>query len=189
MSAPLHAWATCLDTLLDQVWTRLIRGVHDRRTASHNLTLATTSAKGLPECRTVVLRGADRDAGTLEIHTDRASAKVAALSLQPHAALHTWDNRVRLQIRLLSRASLHHGSEVESIWQRLGEKSRLAYGGHPTAGTPIDESDAYEKNPGFDAFVVVRLEIQSIDALHLGRPHRRARFDRNDNWTGQWLVP
>ncbi|MBC7737166.1 MAG: pyridoxamine 5'-phosphate oxidase, partial [Candidatus Saccharibacteria bacterium] len=46
MTTDLHGWADQLDTLLAQVWSRLVRGVGDRHAPARHLTLATVSAAG-----------------------------------------------------------------------------------------------------------------------------------------------
>ena len=56
MTLELHPWAADLQELQAQVWTRLVRGVRDRRAPSRHPTLATVSPEGKPEARTVVLR-------------------------------------------------------------------------------------------------------------------------------------
>jgi pyridoxine/pyridoxamine 5'-phosphate oxidase len=64
MTTVLHPWAADLSDLHAQVWTRLMRGVRDRRASSRHPTLATVTPDGKPQARTVVLRAADISAGT-----------------------------------------------------------------------------------------------------------------------------
>ncbi|MFP3387127.1 pyridoxamine 5'-phosphate oxidase family protein, partial [Tritonibacter sp. SIMBA_163] len=56
----------------------MIRGVHDRHAPARHPTLATVSPAGMPQARTVVLRGADKQAATLTLYTDVHSDKVRA---------------------------------------------------------------------------------------------------------------
>lgn len=81
-----HPWALDLDTLHDQAWQRLIRGVRDRHAPARHPSLATVSPDGFPQVRTVVLRAADRSHQRLEIHTNLFSAKVEDLRHTPHAS-------------------------------------------------------------------------------------------------------
>ena len=189
MSRDPHPWAADLAALHTQIWTRLSRGVHDRHAAARHPTLATIGTDGLPQVRTVVLRAAEKSAATLDIHTDLHSAKVAELRADPRAALHVWDAALHLQIRIDAEVEILSGTDVTDIWDRVPEASRLAYGSTPAPGQPIEDALAYAKSPDPDAFAVLRLSVQAIDAVHLGPDHRRARFIRDDDWAGQWLAP
>lgn len=189
MSRDPHPWAADLAALHAQVWTRLSRGVHDRHAAARHPTLATIGTDGLPQARTVVLRAAEKSAATLDIHTDIHSAKVAELRANPRAALHVWDAAPHLQIRIEAEVEILSGTGVTDIWDRVPEASRLAYGSTPAPGQPIEHALAYAKSPDPDAFGVLRLSVQAMDAVHLGPDHRRARFIRDDGWAGQWLAP
>ena len=88
MNTDPHPWACDLSQLYAEVWARLTRGVHDRHAPARHPTLATVTPEGRPQARTVVLRAADKAAGTLDIHTDLRSAKVGDLRVTPFAALH-----------------------------------------------------------------------------------------------------
>lgn len=189
MTREAPAWAVDLGELHAQVWTRLVRGVHDRHAPARHPTLATVRADGLPQARTVVLRAADREAATLDIHTDLHSAKVAELRENPWAALHVWDASAHLQTRIEAEVAILSGADVAGIWDRVPAPSRSAYGSTPAPGQPIPNALAHDKQPDPAAFAVLRLSVRAIDALHLGPRHRRARFERGDGWAGQWLAP
>jgi pyridoxamine 5'-phosphate oxidase len=184
-----HPWACDLSQLHDEVWTRLTRGVHDRHAAARHPTLATVTPEGRPQARTVVLRSADRAAGTLDIHTDLRSAKVGDVRVTPFAALHVWDASAHLQLRLEAQVTLLTGPDVAAIWAGVPAASRLSYGSTPPPGQPIGRALDYTKVPDAGSFIVLRLQISTVDALHLGPNHRRARFDRHDAWAGAWLAP
>lgn len=189
MSSDLHPWAETLSALHDQVWTRLIRGVHDRRAAARHPTLATVSADGTPQARTIVLRAADRCAASLRFYTDRQSAKVAELRAQPKASLHIWDNSAHLQMRLLADVSFVMDEDVTAIWASLPEVARHSYGSTPAPGQPLRDALDYQKTPDPAAFIVGVLALQEMDILHLGPQHRRARFSRAKGWQGVWCAP
>jgi pyridoxamine 5'-phosphate oxidase len=189
MTTDPHPWAGDLEALCAQVWTRLARGVADRHAPARHPVFATVSPEGMPEARTVVLRAADAAAGTLDIHTDLRSAKVAALRTTPWAALHVWDPSAHLQIRIAAAVSILSGDQVAGIWARVPDPSRQSYGSVPDPGQPIAGSLDYLKQPDPAVFAVLRCTAQSIDAVHLGPRHRRARFDRENGWAGQWLAP
>jgi len=189
MSADPHPWAADLADLHAQVWTRFTRGVRDRRAPTRHPTLATVTPNGLPQARTVVLRAADRRAGSLDFHTDLHSAKVTELRATPFAALHVWDSAAHLQMRLEGDVTILSGDDVTEIWARVPAPARLAYGSTPAPGKPIADGLSYAKSPDPAAFCVLRLRILAMDVVHLGTDHRRARFTRANNWAGQWLAP
>lgn len=189
MTNELHGWATQLDTLLAQVWARLARGVADRHAPARHPVFATVAPDGTPQARTVVLRAADPLAGTLDVHTDLRSAKVAALRVNPLAALHVWDTTAHLQSRITASVTVLTGQAVSALWSRVPESSQSAYGTMPAPGTTITTALEYHKTPDPAAFAVLRCTVLAIDAVHLGPNHRRARFDRADDWRGQWLAP
>lgn len=189
MTPDPHPWASSLPALLDQVWTRLARGVHDRHAPARHLALASTAPDGAPQLRTVVLRAADRAAARLRVYTDVHSAKVADLRANPQAAVLVWDGSAHLQIRATARVDILTGDAVAPVWDRLSDGARLSYGGTPPTGAPIPDALAYVKTRDPAAFVVLDLELQDLDILHLGPQHRRARFTQAAGWAGAWCVP
>ena len=189
MKSDPHPWACDLSQLYAEVWLRLTRGVHDRHAPARHPTLATVSPDGRPQARTVVLRAADKSAGTLDIHTDLRSAKVGDLRAIPFAALHVWDASAHLQMRLEGSVTVLTGQEVAAIWAGVPDASRLSYGSTPAPGQPIAQALEYMKGSDPASFAVLRLSVLTIDALHLGPDHRRARFDGINGWVGAWLAP
>jgi hypothetical protein len=107
----------------------------------------------------------------------------------PFAALHVWDQSAHLQLRLEADVALLIGDEVAAIWENVPPLSQLSYGGAPAPGQPIGQALDYSKASDVGFFVVLRLQVTTIDALHLGQNHRRARFDGENGWTGTWLAP
>ena len=189
MKPNLQPWGSDLLELYSEIWKRLTFGILDRHAPARHPTLATTTAEGRPKARTVVLRAADKVAGTLDIHTDLRSAKVGELRATPFAALHVWDPLAHLQLRIEGQITISAGQDVAKIWEAVPAASRLSYGSTPAPGAPIAQALDYTKTADAGSFVVLRLEIETIDAVHLGPHHRRARFDRCDQWTGTWLAP
>ena len=189
MNADPHPWACDLSRLYAEVWLRLTRGVHDRHAPARHPTLATVTPEGRPQARTVVLRAADKAAGTVDIHTDLRSAKVGHLRATPFAALHVWDTSAHLQLRLEAHVTILTGPNVAAIWAGVPAVSRLSYGSTPAPGQPIAQALDYTKAPDAGSLVVLRLQIATVDTLHLGPNHRRARFDRETDWAGAWVAP
>lgn len=180
---------TELAAFLDLGWQRLTRGVADRRAAARHPVFATVSPKGHPEARTVVLRGASRSDGTVEVHTDGGSDKITSLRANPHAQLVVWDEKPKLQIRLSTTVTIHQGADVADKWRSVPDGSRMAYGATPKPGTPIPTADAYQKLASHDWFAVMVCRIDSIELMQLTDPHRRAVFSAQNDWFGEWRVP
>ena len=189
MKADPQPWAFDLSQLYTEIWARLTQGVHDRHAPARHPTLATVTPDGRPQARTIVLRAADKAAGSIDFHTDLRSAKVADLRITPFAAVHVWDASANLQLRLEAHVTLLTGPDVTATWARVPAASRLSYGSTPAPGQPISQALDYTKVADASSFVILRLAVTTIDALHLGPNHRRARFDRCDDWAGMWLAP
>lgn len=172
-----------LEATLDAVWTQIARGVTDRTAPARQLVLATVGERGA-EARMVVLRGADRAARTLEIHTDAASAKVAELKANPKATLLIWDQLTDLQIRIRVNVTVKIGEPYS--WARVPTAARDVYGGAPTPGQPIDDPTDFSPSPDVTRFAVLTCQIREIETLELASPHRRARFR---DATQGWIAP
>lgn len=175
------------DDLFALVWDRLALGVRDATAAARHPALATVGPDGAPDLRTVVLRAADRSAGTLEVHTDARSAKVAQIASDPRVAALVWDAAVSLQIRLTATATVLPGDAA--AWARVPPAARARYGADPPPGTPIPAADSWSATGAQDGFAALKLTLTGVEALHLGPPHRRAFWARADGWRGRWLVP
>jgi len=188
MTADPHAWAHALDTLYDHVWQHLVRGVHDRRAPARHPTLATVSPHGMPKARTVVLRGADKASGRLDIHTHLHSAKVRDIKARPVAALHVWDAGQKLQIRLEAGVECVTGEAAAEAWARVPDAARGVYSAQ-VPGSPMASPIDHDPHPDAGSFAVLHLHVQAMDILHLGVEHRRAVYQRRDHWVGQWVVP
>ena len=180
---------TTLAELLALAWTRIIRGVHDKRSPARHPVLATVSPDGQPEARTVVLRAADRASATLEVHTDTASPKVAALSKEPRAELHVWDAGQRLQIRLSARVEILTGEDVAERWSRIPDAARRSYGTQPPPGRGIAGPFDYASPGDPGRFAALVCHVERIDLLLLGNAHQRAEYHATDGWAGRWIAP
>jgi pyridoxamine 5'-phosphate oxidase len=185
----MNEWWLSLPTLLDQVWLRLGRGVVDRKADARHLVFATTGAAG-PEARIVVLRRADRAAATIAVYTDLRSAKISELTQAPRASLLVWEQKARLQMRLDVDVEIKSGENAAEHWQRVPLAARNVYGSQPSPGTPMDHPEQWIAQANPDAFAVLVCHITEIETLYLGPDlHRRARFNVDAAWAGQWLAP
>jgi hypothetical protein len=172
----------CLIGLLDTVWSHISLGASDRTHPARHPTLATIGPDG-PEARSVVLRGADREAGTLEFFTDATSPKHAQITTDPHVALHIWVPEARLQIRVRAMATLHRGDPA--LFAKLPPEAQANYGG-PAPGTPDQRRTGTVGDPG--RFALIRCHLTEIDTLLLAGPHHRAIYRASDEWLGQWVA-
>ena len=183
-------WETRLEDTLAEAWRRLVRGAADRRAPARNPALATTARDGAPALRTVVLRAADPAAGTLEVHTDAASAKAGEIAAEPRVALLVWEAKARLQIRVAAEAAALDGAARAARWARVPDGARRAYGGTPAPGVPLAVPEDHDPTPQASRFLPLVLTATEIETLLLGPDlHRRARFRRASGWAGEWIAP
>ena len=185
----MSEWFETTDGIWTKVWNTLGRGVADARHPARRPTFATVSPDGWPEARTVVLRSADRESCTVTVHTDLFSDKISSLKATPRAALHVWDAKQDLQIRLQADISISSGDETRALWDQIPDHAQQSYGVTPPPGRPIATALEYVKDPDPDTFAVLQCTIAAIDAVHLGTDHRRVSFSRVGHWQGQWLSP
>ena len=189
---------TALPDLLDRAWAALEAGAAPGRSRFSMVYLATAGLDGAPRLRTVVLRRADRAAGTAGFNTDLRSPKIAELGAEPRASLLGYDMEAGFQVRLEGRARLL--PQDRAAWAAALPRSRICYrhayapgaalerpeDGDPTeAMTAPDEADS-----GLANFCAVDLGIERLEALNLcASGHRRAEFLATDGWRGRWLAP
>ena len=182
-------WFETLNSLHSACWRQLTLQSVQMKPALQTV-LATLGTNGGPEARMVVLRGADRQAGTVDIHTDVTSVKITELRRDPRASIHLWNEADQLQIRLRGDISIASGSDSLRQWARVPDGSRSNYGVVPAPGSMIPASDAYSRAPDPAKFAVLALKVAAMDVVHLSDDfHRRALYTRADDWRGQWLAP
>ena len=182
-------WFETQSGLWTRLWQTLTQGVSDPAAAAHWPVMATVSAEGWPEARTVVLRGADETLLRISVHTDLFSDKIASLRANGRAAFHVWDAGQALQIRLQCDVEIQSGATTRALWDSIPDHAQQSYGVTPPPGTPIADALSYQKKPDPASFAVLYCTVQQIDLVHLGRQHRRVAFSRQRHWQGQWLSP
>jgi pyridoxamine 5'-phosphate oxidase len=183
----------------DHIWAWAERGVADRRSVWHTPTLATMRDASRPDLRTLVLRGASRSEWTMRLHTDRRSTKAGQLARSPDVAIHVYDPRQKLQVRILGTAALHHDDDIAAAaWAATRPTSRVGYARPQPPGERLtSEPDppppvAAASDAGHRNFAAIIIRATSIDWLHLSAAgHRRASFVRagDGTVTGDWLAP
>ncbi|MEO1638737.1 MAG: pyridoxamine 5'-phosphate oxidase family protein [Pseudomonadota bacterium] len=185
----MSEWFETANGLWSRAWGTLGRGVADAKHPARRPTFATVSPDGWPEARTVVLRSADRKAGELSVHTDLHSDKIKSLRACPRAALHIWDAKQDLQIRLQAEVSITTGETIQPLWDKIPDHAQQSYGVTPPPGTPIASALDYVKDPDPESFALLTCRITHIDLVHLGAQHRRVAYSRARHWEPQWLSP
>lgn len=180
----------------DVAWAMLAAAVQDRRVAFHEAAVATVTAEGRPAVRTVVLRAADRAAGTVGFHTDKRSHKFAELGAGPSAEILFYDHDAKVQVRLRGSTSLHNDDPLAAtVWARTSEMSRQCYRQKVGPGTPLEASDAaageaLSEAAGFANFVVVSVAIVELEWLYLAAAgHRRALLCYGSSPSARWIAP
>lgn len=193
-----------LVTLQHDCWNLLYRAAVQRRHKLHTPAITTGSGSSF-DTRTVVLRHTDVAKRQLTCYTDKRSAKMKDLEINPQIVWHFYDNGQQVQIKARGKAIVHHKNEwTKIIWQEIPPRNRKDYCAlkpsgavieHPQDATPAvfltGEPDAVHTEYGYDNFVVIDTIIEEIDWLHLHREgHQRARLVWNgEDWEKNWLVP
>ncbi len=158
----------------------LVRGVKDRKSGFHIISVATIAA-GLPRLRSVVLRGCAPGAGEIIFHTDARSPKFQELSACPYASVLAYEAGAKLQIRATGQVRLHVDDEfTQRKWAGMSASSRECYRidcapgsalrpGVMSAPVVLEEAEA-AKNLAICVF-----KIAELDVLHLkAGGHNRA---------------
>ncbi len=172
--------------LVQRIWTELQRATVDRHHEWRTPVLATIS-QGVPQARTVVLRGADANASQLIFFTDSRSPKVNELRATPAAVFVFWSKRLSWQLRVQVQSQVHiSGPRVEEAWARVSQSAAANdYLAARAPGSAMHPAAASE--PGSHHLSVVTAHVEQMDWLELAREgHRRARVVGN---TLDWLVP
>lgn len=171
------------------------RGVADRRSPFRTPSIATAGPDGVPAIRTMVLRGFDPAARRLTLHSDRRAAKLADIARNPRVAVHVYDARASVQLRLSALAAVHmDDATARAAWDAIPPPGRAIYAINPAPGTAVKQPPppATDADAAFAHFAVLALIFDSLEWLWLDHAgHRRARFTWNPDGShhATWLVP
>lgn len=165
-------------------WAELETAAIDPQSGFRFVNLCSVDGSGRPQARMVVLRQADAEKRTLEIHTDIRSGKWLEIAKNSAATVLGFSAASRTQLRLQGTARLHApGSPIAAeAWDKLSPWTRSTYAGGPP-GDATDGETAAPANPDDDAdgkrfFGVVIFTAESLDWFELRRAdNRRAVFD------------
>ncbi|MFQ3680298.1 MAG: Npun_F5749 family FMN-dependent PPOX-type flavoprotein [Pseudanabaenaceae cyanobacterium] len=161
----------------------LARSLHQHRRLPHSryLQLATVAPNGEPANRTVVFRGFAAESDDLQFVTDRRSAKIQHLQVNPRAEACWYFVETREQYRIAGRVELVTGDDRLPLWEALSAKARQQFA-WPHPGQPRSPAEAF-------AVAVPAVPPETFCGLRLcpDRVERLAlRGDPQDRWY-YWL--
>jgi pyridoxamine 5'-phosphate oxidase len=185
-------------------WQRLSKGSLSSKNDFYLPVVGTIKANQTT-LRTVVLRKVWPSEKQLAFHTDIRSDKINDLVTNPSVSWLFYSKTHRLQLRLMSKATIHTNDDItETAWLQTSPSSRKCYLSNPKPGSvspqvssglpdfmtnrdPTEE----ESRPGKINFAVIITKVESLEWLWLNKKgHRRAIFEyENTNYNGQWLIP
>lgn len=190
-----------LDQIEADIRKSLAEAVSNRRSPMHTPVVGTADA----DVRMMVLRAWDPQAGTLRLHTDSRSPKVARIGKGAPVGLLFHDPDAKIQIRARGQGRiLTQGELVEQAWAASSEYARRCYlaiaapgspADAPTSGLPAEVEGIRPSEeqllPARENFALLLVEVTEFDWLHLAHDgHRRAQFRRDGaGWQGCWVVP
>ncbi len=139
--------------------------------------LASAASDGGADARMLVLRRFEREALTLELHTDARAPKIAQLTAEPRCTLVFFDSRSSVQLRIAGRASVHHGDGVAAAaFSRAPAGSLEDYRG-AAPGADFNAAPARSDDARAN-FAAIRIGMETADRLQLSRQgHERWRVD------------
>jgi hypothetical protein len=167
-----------LEALRAEIWLELQHAADDRKHEWRTPVLAGVDANGLPQARTVVLRGCDPVANALVVYTDSRSPKVGELLARPDAVLVFWSGRLNWQLRARVKVQVFTAGEaVEDAWNQVSTTAAAADYLAPAAPGSDFETQSSGRSAAHHLAVLLA-RVQSFDWLALSREgHRRVRFD------------
>ena len=153
--------------------------------------LATVSEENEPRLRTVVFRGWHKDSSMI-IFTDRRSEKIGHLKSNPNAEILWLFLKTKSQYRF--KGKIRELSDNENYWHSLSEKSKSPwFWASPGKKINPKVQSAYEilsNLPKSKNFVVLNLEIDSVDLLKLEQPiHKRYFWEKVKRWEKVEINP
>lgn len=193
-----------LDAAENMAWDMLEKGARSAKQAFHTPVLATVTADGAPQARTIVMREADRKALLLRGNTDQRAPKAHQMANDSRVQLLFYDVSAKVQIRATAKADLITDGPLRAeAWATSVPGSKVCYLAQgapgtdqdaPTSGLP-DYADLGQRvapdklEAGLENFAIIRFSVESIDWLYLdSKGHRRAQFDYVAK-TKSWVIP
>ena len=188
-----------LDLALNYALTKIRTAINGMDADLHLLNLVTIHKKNIPNTRNIVIRDFSEKKLTIRFHTDKRSSKISDIQNNNKISLLGYERKDRLQIRFDAEATIIDSDEfLLDIWKSMYPMSRECYRVIESPGSKIksledikfEEEDDQGLN-GFENFVAVSCDIQSIEVLYLHHAgHLRASYiNNNGKLNGEWIVP
>ena len=191
-----------LNKILEQAWKAIKDGVKDGSSSFHISTISTINLQGYPSSRSVVIRNLNQAKRIISFNTDTRSYKWKELETNSQLALHFYDSKLKIQIRISGSAKLHYNDlEWDKAWNKAEEMSKIYYSSPFLPSSKIDDpivTDNLIKNikrnqieKGGKNFGRTNVKINKIDWLYLLHTgHRRALFKfHKNNISMSWIAP
>ena len=187
-----------LNKILEQVWKAIKDGIKDGSSSFHISTISTINLQGYPSSRSIVIRSLNKAKRIISFNTDTRSYKWKELETNSQLALHFYDSKLKIQIRISGSAKLHY-NDLE--WDKAEEMSKIYYSSPFLPSSKIDDpivTDNLIKNikrnqieKGGKNFARTNVKINKIDWLYLLHTgHRRALFKfHKNNISMSWIAP
>ena len=188
-----------LDLALNYALTKITNAIEGRDDDLHILNLVTVDEKNIPKTRNVVIRDFSEENLNIRFHTDKRSTKISDIKNNNKISLLGYERKDKLQIRFDAEATIIDSDEfLLDIWKGMYPMSRECYRVIESPGSKIksledikfEEEDDQGLN-GFENFVAVSCDIQTIEILYLHHAgHLRASYTNNNGkLNGDWIVP
>jgi len=179
--------------IYENIWKCLDKGVNDRFSDYHTFSLA-TSPKNIAEIRTVVLRGYDRKNKSIIFHTNNLTNKISEIQNNPSVGALFYDRKAKIQIRCNGDAVINNMDQYcKERWDKMSSQSKECYYQNISPGDDIKYPSIVKnklENTLSKDFTVITININKIDWLYLSSTgHTRAKFLKNDGFSGQWIAP
>ncbi|MGL4573504.1 MAG: pyridoxamine 5'-phosphate oxidase family protein [Burkholderiaceae bacterium] len=172
-------------------WRLLARACQDSTSSLRHPVVSTHGALG-PQARVVLLRAVDPQRRILTLYTDARSPKVADLNADPRMAWTFWDERLRLQLRVRSTATVHHNdARAAAVRTQVPEHAWRDYTSLAAPGESVAQQEhdpaLFTKN-----FCVIDAQVLAMDILALRASraggHKRLHIDYASGHQ-DWVVP
>jgi pyridoxamine 5'-phosphate oxidase len=100
-----------IDSILADIWARMVDGAGNRRSAFHTPVVASVDAHGTPQQRVMVMRGASAENRELRFHTDVRTPKVHQIGDHGAVSILGYDAAAKIQIRAWGTGRIDAGTE------------------------------------------------------------------------------
>ncbi len=189
------------EKIADETWKRLRLASNDRSHPLGLFAVSTVDGQGHADCRTLVLRGANRETACLWFYTDVRAAKVAQLRANPAACAVAYERGDGVQLRIKGMVELHHENDLAlRHWEQVEFHIHHSYATPFSPGQSLRHPDPkmreYRQRPDaldMDAarrnFAVMEMKIDLIDWLQIGEAGDQRALLRPDLWQPEPIAP